>query len=675
MTQEQNHPSHPERLRSPGSALPEPGSVRRAAAQRVSRGKTSGGKVSLPKARRPVTGTPEPRSPKEPLPSATTAATERPSRFRWLRQWQLWLILGLVVSMGSGALALVVLLRLPALPNCPAIFWPLASASLRMQCAQIAASKQTAKDLLEAIKLLDSLPKDHPLRGEADRLIELWSTDVLNLAEETFHAGQLQAAIDAARQIPTKATAYKLVETRVQRWEKVWKRAETLYQQAEAALRKMDWRQAFSFAIRLTDVDNRYWQTTKYDELSAKITQTREDGNKLGRAERLADEGGSKNILEAIKLAQAVGPNSLLFKRAQELLPKFGNQLIKLAESRLDDRDLVGALAILDQLPNIGDLKEQGRDMTVLANAQSQIWKDSIPSMEEAIAQAQRIGRDRPLFAKAQALIARWQLEIDALAQLEKARMLAQGGSPGDLSAAIAQASQISRSNPRWRQVNQEVDGWTRQIQSTEDRPILDQAMVLAAGGDVNALQAAITVARNVGQGRALYREAQDKIAEWTGQIQREEDQPTLDRARALANAGDLNGAIATARSIGTGRSLSSEAQADVRAWQKQMQVQEDRQAAIQTLESARTIANSASVDDWLRAIQLANQVPAGSEMRAEADSQIADWSAQVLATADSRAGYDLPSAISLVQRIPSGTPAYAQAQQRLQTWTRSGRP
>lgn len=675
MTQEQNHPPHPERLRPPRPALPQPGVARRAMGQRGNGGSTSGGKVPLPTARKPASGKPGRRSPQVMPPSPEASPAEQPSRFRWLRQWQLWLILGLVVSMGSGALALVVLLRLPALPNCPAIFWPLASASLRMQCAQIAASKQTAQDLLEAIKLVDSLPKDHPLRGEADRLIELWSTDVLNLAEETFHEGQLQAAIDAARQIPAKATAYKLVETRVQRWEKVWKKAETLYQQAEAALRKMDWREAFSFAIRLTDVDNRYWQTTKYNELSAKITETREDGNKLGRAERLADEGGSKNILEAIKLAQAVGPNSLLFKRAQQLLPKFGNQLIKLAESRLDDRDLVGALAILDQLPNIGDLKERGRDMTVLANAQSQIWKDSIPSMEEAIAQAQRIGRDRPLFAKAQALIARWQLEIDALAQLEKARMLAQGGSPGDLSAAIAQASQISRSNPRWRQVNQEMDDWTRQIQSTEDRPILDQATMLAAGGDVNALQAAITVARNIGQGRALYREAQDKIADWTGQIQREEDQPTLDRARALANAGDLNGAIATARSIGAGRSLSGDAQADVRTWQKQIQTQENRQAALQTLESARAIANSASVDDLLRAIQLANQVPTGSDLRAEADGEMAAWSSQVLATADSRAGYDLPGAINLAQRIPSGTPAYAQAQQRLKTWTQSGRP
>jgi hypothetical protein len=618
---------------------------------------------------------PHPTGRSTALASPTVPPEASPSwldRAPWLRKWQLWLTLGIVVCTGSGALALALLLHLPALPNCPAIFWPFASASMRMQCAQIAASKQTAQDLLEAIKLVDSLPSDHPLRAEADRLVELWSTDVLNLAEETFHNGKLPEAIAAARQIPAKAAAAKLVAARVQRWEKVWSQAEVWYQKAEAALRKMDWREAFSFAVRLTDVDNRYWQTTKYEELSAKITQTREDGNKLGRAERLADSGGSKGLLDAIKLAQSISPDSLLFERAQKLLPKFANQLIDLAEARLNSRDLAGTLAILDQLPDVGTVKEQAKDLTVLANAQSQVWKDSISSMEEAIAQAQRIGRDRPMFAKAQRMIAQWQLEIEALSQLEKARVLAQGGTMADLTAAIAQASQISSSNPRWRQVNQEVSGWTKQVQSSEDRPILDQAMTLAASGDVNALQAAITVARNIGPGRALSSEAQAKIADWTGQIQRYEDQPTVDRARALAGVGDLNGAIATAQSIGAGRSLSAEAQADIRTWQKQIQSQAVRGAAQQSLESARSAANSASADGLIRAIQLAGQVPTVSDLRTEAEGAIAEWSNQLLAMADSQANYDLPGAIRLAQRIPAGTAAYTQAQQRLATWQKS---
>ncbi len=608
-----------------------------------------------------------------PVPSLETASwRERLGQYQWLHNWKLWLMLGVFTCTGTGVFALAVLLRLPGLPNCPAIFWPLASASMRMQCAQIAASKQTAKDLLEAIQLVDSLPADHPLRQEADRLVELWSTDVLNLAEELFQSGKLKEAIEDAHRIPTKASAYKLVEERIQRWQKIWDKAETLYKKAEDSLRKMDWREAFSFAVRLTDSDNRYWQTTKYQELSTRITQTREDGSKLGRAERLAEEGGGDNLLEAIKLAQAISPDSLLYKRAQDLLPKFGNKLLDVAEYRLDKRDLDGALAILNKLPDIGDLKEKSQDLTILANAQSQVWKDSVPSLEDAIAQAQRIGRDRPLYGKAQKLIVRWQQEIEALATLEKARSLAQGGSNSDLSAAIAQTAQISTSNPRWGQVNKETQAWTERVQTTEDRPILDQATAVAAAGDVNALQAAIQIASQIRPGRALYAEAQGKVADWTGQIQRYQDQPTLDRAREQAGMGDLDGAIATASAIANGRSLYADAQADIRDWRKRTQAQTTAAADQSTLQQARQAASAGSADALARAIQIANQVAAGSPQRSEAEGAIADWSNQLLSLAENQAAYDLPGAINLAQRIPAGTPAYSQAQARIQTWKTS---
>ncbi len=136
---------------------------------------------------------------------------------RGASSWKVWVVLALLTCFGSGAFALAVLLRLPGTPNCPAIFWPLASASVRFECARLAASKQTTKDLLEAIALLESLPPDHPLRQEADRLIELWSTEVLRLAEELFNAGKLNEAIADARRIPSRVTAYRLVEERVKR--------------------------------------------------------------------------------------------------------------------------------------------------------------------------------------------------------------------------------------------------------------------------------------------------------------------------------------------------------------------------------------------------------------------------------------------------------------------------
>jgi len=44
---------------------------------------------------------------------------------------------------------------------------------------------------------------------------------------------------------------------------------------------------------------------------------------------------------------------------------------------------------------------------------------------------AQKVGFDRPLYNQAQELISRWQLEIEDVGHLERARELAQGGTVG----------------------------------------------------------------------------------------------------------------------------------------------------------------------------------------------------------------------------------------------------
>jgi hypothetical protein len=606
------------------------------------------------------------------MPS-TLKANRSPRRWlRWLYSWKFWLLATGVGCVGTGALALALLLQMPGLPNCPAIFWPLASASLRFECARLAASKQTSNDLLEAIALVDSLPKDHPLRDEADRMVELWSLEVLKLAEADFNAGKLNEAIAAARRISPKASAYKRVEERVQRWQTIWSKAETIYRKAEQSLRDLDWRQAFSSAVRLLDVENTFWQTTKYNELTGKINGSRDDGNTLGKAQRLADQGGLTNLLEAIKLAQSINPTSYVRQAAQKAIGEFGQQMVELAQAMLDRRDLQGALNVLSKIPDVAKLNEQVKDMTLLANAQSQVWLNTVPDIEEAIAQAQRIQPDRPLYRKAQQLIARWQFEIEAIAQLEKARILSQPGTVNDLAAAIAEASTIPRSNPRWNEVQQQIQTWTAQIQTIEDRPILDQAEQTATQGDVASLQAAVAQANLIGQGRALYKEAQGKVSNWTGQIQQIQDQPYLDRARDLANAGDLTSAVQTAEQIGAGRSLYADAQVDVKQWRSQLRAQELQAQAQQNLQNARQLANTGSPDGLANAIKAAAQVPSSSALRSDADNAINEWSTQLLQVAKSQAVYDVPGAIAVAQKIPSRSSVYAEAQQEIQIWKKA---
>ena len=66
----------------------------------------------------------------------------------------------------AGTAAVVSLFRIPNLPNCREIFWPTASASLRLQCAESYAAQGDVENLLAAIALVDKLPEDHPLRSD-----------------------------------------------------------------------------------------------------------------------------------------------------------------------------------------------------------------------------------------------------------------------------------------------------------------------------------------------------------------------------------------------------------------------------------------------------------------------------------------------------------------------------
>jgi hypothetical protein len=573
-----------------------------------------------------------------------------------------------LISGGVGFTAVALLLKLPAVPNCPATFWPTASASMRLYCAQVAANKQTAQNLLEAIALVDSLPKDHPLRPEIDRHIEEWSLDILKIGDEKFEAGQLSEAIAIARRIPASVSAYKLVEQHIEGWQTIWSKAEALYEKAEQELRQSNWNQAFREAVRLTYVDNKYWATTKYDELVNQIQLGREASAKLDKAYQLSKSGTVADILAAIKQAEQISPSSYAYKEAQDLIAECGNKLLKLAQNRLERRNWKGVLEIANNLPASVKLPEVKSDLIDLGNAMSRAQSGTIPDLEDAIATAQKLGAERPLYDQGQQLINRWQREIEDVGRLERARTFANSGLTDDLKTAIAEAQQIPSGNPRYQEARSQVGRWTRQVETIEDQPYLDRATQIASFGGVASLQEAIQEASRIAPGRILYRQAQNKIGEWTSSIQRIQDQPYLDQARNFANAGNLSAAITAAQQIQSGRALYTEAQSDIRSWQTEIQGQQRLQEAYQT-------ATPGTPDAIATAIRVARQVPTASKVRGDARVAVNRWSNQLLAMANDRSSYNITEALAIAKLIPSGTEAYEAAQQVIQAWQKSLEP
>ncbi|MEO0885556.1 MAG: chromosome segregation ATPase [Cyanobacteria bacterium J06648_10] len=582
---------------------------------------------------------------------------------RWLRSWPLVMLILFGIVGSAGTMAVVSLFRIPNLPNCRAIFWPTASASLRLQCAESYAAQGDVQNLLAAIALVDELPEDHPLRSDIinDR-IEDWATLVLDLAERSFEEGDLENAIESARKIPARTAAAAVVEDRIQRWQTIWKAGEEGFNTAVDKVKEKDFQSAFTLSVVLLDVDNKYWSTEKYNELTKLISLAREDSRRLSEALGLADEGTLKGFREALKKLREIGEESVFFAEAQGERKNIAREMLESSEALLADRQLSEAQSMLNAIPRDTGLDAEVADFQIFVTAYQQAWAGNANGLENAINRMKTIRRDRPAYGKAQRLIAQWEGELQDVAVLNQARERASRGSTADLTAAISMAGRISQNSAQWPEAADQIGEWQVRVETAQDRPILDRADQLARPGTPDSLRAAIQEARKVSSRRTLGPEADRRIATWTGRIQRIEDQPLLDQARQRATTGDRAGAIVIASRIGEGRALYDTAQADIGRWQ----TQENGRAR---LGEAITTAQRGDANSLSAAIGIANQVPAGSDSRARADSQINRWSWDLLRQAESASGRNIETAIALASQIPSQAEAYEPAQVRIRNW------
>lgn len=606
------------------------------------------------------------------LNSSASDENTPPKKPRIFSHWAFWMTLVIAVSGGMAGFSMALLYKLPSLPNCPTIFWPTASASLRIYCAELAAKKNTTKDLLEAIRLMDSLPDDHPLRNEANQMIDDWSLDILNLADETFHQGDLEGAVAIAEQIPATGSAYSEVNQRIDKWRSVWARAERIYQEAISAVQSDDLRKAFSSAVELLEVGNTYWATEKYDELNQIIETTRTDSETLAEARALGDQRSIANLLDAIELLEDIEEESFLYGQARRLIVELWDTMIALGKAALDSGNVDDVVKIANRLPPDVGYQAQADDLRSLAIAVTQARRGTVADLEAAILQTSDFPSSRPLYGKAQELARRWQTEIRDVQRLSLARLLAAPGTPDAYREAIAEAELIPRSNPRGDEARAAITTWQNEIYTVEDRPYLERAEQIARQGDILSLQAAILEAQRIGADRPLYDEANRLIQSWTRRVERIQDQPILFEANQLAQSGNLPQAIATAQRISSGRALYNEAQTNIQQWQSQINQRVQEQQGSNQLRSAMDRASIGTPVALASAIQIANQIDTASPTRSQADNLINQWSEMLLQTAQREAATSLERAIAVAELIPPQTTAFAPAQLQLRDWRSS---
>lgn len=584
-------------------------------------------------------------------------------RYQHRFTWKVWAALFVVVFGGVGFLATWQLLNMQKSPNCPKIFWPVASASLRLYCAQLSADSRTVEGLLAAIALVEALPDDHPLRSQVNQQVEEWARDILNLAEKDYQAGNLQQAITKARQIPNNMAVAAIIEERIAKWQGTWTEGNEILSKLEENLRASNWNQSFRLAVDLLNLNNEYWATVKYNEALAKITVAREDSSKLDNAFNLFARGGLDNWFKVIEEARKIQASSYAYQEAEKLIGKTEDKLQEYAERLIERKQWQALRDLANQTPKDLKIKEDVTDWSLLSAAALDAEVGTVEGLEAGILGLEQIDASRPLHQTALAMRERWQLQVQDLRILSEARDLAQAGTIEQYSAAIAKAGEVPRNNPLWSQAQQEIGSWNRQIQVIEDQPILERAREIAIPGDINSLSNAIIQARAIAKNRALYRDAQREIGGWQVRIERMEDQPILDQAQALANLKDYSTAIETANQIPPGRTLSSEASQNIRRWRRELR-------ARQNLQQANQLAATGTAEGLTRAIALVTNISTKTDAGVQRTELLERWSYQLLSLATDLANNGrYLEAIRLAESVSRESTAYSSARSQMQGW------
>ncbi|GCL59981.1 chromosome segregation ATPase [Microcystis aeruginosa] len=584
-------------------------------------------------------------------------------RYQHRFTWKVWAALFVVVFGGVGFLATWQLFNMQKSPNCPKIFWPVASASLRLYCAQLSADSRTVAGLLEAIALVEALPEDHPLRSQVNQQVEEWARDILNLAEKDYQAGNLEQAIAKARQIPNNMAVAAIIEERIAKWQGTWTEGNDIVSKLEENLRASNWNQSFRLAVDLLNLNNEYWATVKYNEALAKITVAREDSSKLDNAFNLFARGGLNNWFKVIEEARKIQASSYAYQEAQKLIGKTEDKLQEYAERLIERKQWQALRDLANESPKDLKIKADVSDWSVLSEAALDAETGTVDGLEAGILGLEKIDPSRPLHQTALAMRERWQLQVQDVKILSEARDLAQAGTIEQYSAAIAKAGEVPPNNPLWSQAQQEIGSWNRQIQVIEDRPILERAQEIALPGDINSLSSAIIQARAIGKNRALYRDAQREIRGWQGRIERMEDQPILDQAQALANLEDYSTAIETANQIPPGRALSSEASQNIRRWRRELR-------ARQNLQQANQLAATGTPEGLTRAIALVANISTKTDAGVQRTELLERWSYQLLSLATDQANNGrYLEAIRLAESVSRESTAYSSARSQMQGW------
>jgi hypothetical protein len=438
----------------------------------------------------------------------------------------------------------------------------------------LARQKVEAGDLKKGIALAQKVPKTSTVHANSQAMIQDWQTN-WQKGEVTFKKAKVAIqdqnwglAMEQVRDLVQIGSSYwqgqadKIVKEMSVEQEAFYKIASA--QQVADSGRPEDYARAIQ-AVSKIDPHRlaRKRVGEKIEEWSAKLVDVAKSAQSNGNYEQMVDA------------AQKVPPTAKVAKVAASYL-QLGRAGMASKDDTLWSAIQAQALAAqIDTSTPVYDSSKPQRQKWEgqiqswgqLAIAQWFAGMDQVSGYHIATEQAAMVAPDQPRRVQAQTLIASWKKQVDSFQDrqfMARAQQMAVDNTIVSLQAAMTEAGKVLSGQPLRDAAQTLVAQWGDGIQRIEDQPILDQAIAQAKAGD---LSAAIQTADKIASNRALHRDAQARAGEWVAQIQSVEDRPILNEADGLASDGRLTEAIARASDIGGNRAMYGEAQSRISDW------------------------------------------------------------------------------------------------------------
>jgi hypothetical protein len=347
----------------------------------------------------------------------------------------------------------------------------------RLYCAQEAAQSGDIAKLIAGIDLLKQWQPEHPLHGEAQRLIQDWSEQVLTIATKRVVRGDLKGAEAALSHIPNTTPVYQDVQKALSRWRKYSKRASNLNAKAEAALKQKDWHAVSDYIVLLAAFERDYWELENgADALAQRLGVEKQAWQALNRAQKIATN--PEQLAAAIALAQQVPNKTYAADEAKVSLKQWSQKLVAKGNQQWQSGNRLGAISTLRldpkivNQPAIEELYQFGNAYRLANPALSSRWPPTMGNLvnfAEAIAAMEQVKSDSPFHNQAQSLRKSWQRQMQNFIQLKYAGAAASFEHPTMLALAVDQAKQISAKEPRRLQAQTLVAYWQKEVERLED--------------------------------------------------------------------------------------------------------------------------------------------------------------------------------------------------------------